>query len=104
MTSTDIDTARETLAAAEAEVDRLRSQLRAALADQASRGVSANDDAPPRRSGAAQGIAEARRRTALRNGTGFLIDNDRRALDGQPRPQTVEDGRAEARRRAARRV
>ena len=101
--TTDIDTARENLAAAEAEVDRLRSQLRGALADQEARGVSADDDAPARRSGAAAGIEEARRRTALRTGTGVVTDDDRAPVE-TPRRDTVADAIAEARRRAARRV
>jgi hypothetical protein len=102
MTSTDIDTARENLTAAEAEVDRLRSQLRAALADQASRGESASD--APRRLGWADGVAAARARYPQGEGTG---DAPRAAPDeaDEARPTTsAAEGREEARRRAARRA
>jgi hypothetical protein len=51
MTTHEIDAARDALSRAEAEVNRLRAKLRAELADQDARGISAEAPAtrPPRR-------------------------------------------------------
>jgi len=103
-TTPELDAAREALTAAEAEVDRLRSQLRGALADQESRGHSAADDDKPKRLGWEDGVAEARRRhgegkaaaTSTKAATEDHTDEPERERD-----TTAKAGREEARRRAA---
>jgi hypothetical protein len=66
MTTPEIDAAKDALREAEAEVERLQARLRAELADQEARGISAAED-QPRRLGWADGVAEARRRHGNRS-------------------------------------
>jgi hypothetical protein len=104
MTTTDPNSRREDFAAAhegvrqaEAEVNRLRAKLRAELADQDARGISAEDR--PQRLGWADGVAEARARYPKGEGTGNDPDviHDRRA--DQRSHSLAAAGREEARRR-----
>lgn len=95
MTTPDIDAAREALAAAEAEVDRLRAKLRAELADHDARGDSAEDQ--PRRLGWADGVAEARRRYG-KGGAQSTAQANVAALSSR-RGTSAADGVTEAPRR-----
>src|SRR3954447_21975144 len=98
MTTPEIDAARETRRQAEAEVDRLRAMLRAELADQEARGVSAEDR--PRRLGWADGVAEAHRRYGKGRATGDATDARRDQATEETTASAAEAGRAEAQRRA----
>ncbi|RBY87081.1 hypothetical protein DQ244_17230 [Blastococcus sp. TBT05-19] len=110
----EIDAARDALATAEAAVESLRAKLRAALADQDARGVSAGDrstDADqPRRLGWADGVAAARARYPKGRGTGDAPgtathrDSDDVPEADEPRLTSAADGRAEAQRRIAARA
>jgi hypothetical protein len=99
MTTPQIDAAREALNQAEAEVDRLRAKLRAELADQDARGVSA--EARPQRLGWTDGVAEARRRYGTGEATGDAPPTVRDQADEDPAVSGATAGREEARRRMA---
>jgi hypothetical protein len=89
------DTTREALRHAEDEVARIQAKLRAALADQDVRGVSADDK--PRRLEWADGVAEAHRRYGKGKAAGAAQAADQAAHGTCG--ATSADGMAEARRR-----
>jgi hypothetical protein len=93
MTATEIDAAREALAQAEAEVDRLRAEL----ADQDARGVSA--EGRPERLGWSDGIVEPRRRY----GTGEATGTAPGAVHDEAAEETTASGAAAGREEARRR-
>ncbi|MGY1751554.1 hypothetical protein [Blastococcus sp. SYSU D01042] len=112
-TTPEIDAAKEALAAAETEVARLQANLRAALDDQAARGISAEgrDETPRNGTSAAAGREEALRRYGRTNSGQAEAETDRQRTARHRREDAAEvdaakaargradEGKAEAQRR-----